>query len=399
MAKRLLAPIVMACCCALTACSTSAAPAPGTTSFVQGPSSSTTPSTPASLPLPSPVSTTPPLTSSTESTGPVGPVTATDLVTGLNTPWGIGFLPDGTALVTGRDAGTVQAVTVDGKITDAGRVPGVTAGGERGLLGLAVSPQYATDHAVFVYYSTGADNRVARLQVAAGGRLGPPKPILTGLPVGPNHNGGRMAFGPDGLLYIGVGDAGNRDGAQDLGYLGGKILRINPDGSGAKGNPFPPAPLVYSYGHRNVQGLAFDQQGRLWSAEFGQDTWDELNLIKAGGNYGWPIVEGPSKDPEYVAPQRVWATSEASPSGIAIWHGSVWMAALHGETLWQIPITGTGTGGQQTGEPVAHFRGKYGRLRTAIAAPDGSLWVTTSNTDGRGEPKTGDDRILRVDTG
>ncbi len=341
--------------------------------------------------------TTPPATASQESsTAPLTNVTAADLAIGLQTPWGVGFLPDGSALVTDRDSGAVRTVTAGGTVGDAGIVQGVVHNGEGGLLGLAVSPGFAADHAVFVYFSTADDNRVARLTVIDG-KIGNLQPIITGLPAAGNHNGGRLAFGPDKLLYIGTGDAGNRDGAQDLGYLGGKILRINPDGSGATGNPFSQAPLVYSYGHRNVQGLAFDAQGRLWAAEFGQDTWDELNLISAGGNYGWPIIEGPSDDPKYLPPQRVWATDDASPSGIAIWQGSVWMAGLGGRTLWQIPLTAAG--GLQTAEPIAHFRDEHGRLRTVNVAPDGSLWLTTSNTDGRGDPVDGDDRILRVTAG
>jgi glucose/arabinose dehydrogenase len=298
--------------------------------------------------------------------------------------------------VTDRDSGAVRTIGTGGTVGDAGSVEGVEHDGEGGLLGLAISPAFATDHTAFVYFTTADDNRVASLTVTDR-KISDQKPILTGLPQAANHDGGRLAFGPDKLLYIGTGDARNRDGAQDLGYLGGKILRINPDGTGARGNPFAEAPLVYSYGHRNVQGLAFDAFGRLWASEFGQDTWDELNLITAGGNYGWPIVEGPSADPRYVAPQRQWATSDASPSGIAIWRGSVWMAGLAGRTLWQIPIIGScGGTGPQTAEPIAHFRGEYGRLRTVVVAPDDQLWVSTSNTDGRGDPADVDDRILRV---
>lgn len=319
-----------------------------------------------------------------------------DAVTGLDTPWGIAFLPDGAALVTSRDTGTVQRVAADSTVTALGTVDGVTPGGEAGLLGVAVSPDFTDDRTVFVYYTAETDNRIATLTLD-GDALTDQQVILEGIPKAGNHDGGRMIFGPDGLLYVGTGDAGERPNSQDLGSLGGKILRLDPDGSGAEGNPFPDAPLVYSLGHRNVQGLAFDDRDRLWAAEFGQNTYDELNLISSGGNYGWPEVEGPSEGvSDYVAPQQVWSTSDASPSGIAYWDGSIWMAGLGGERLWQIPLTGATDDQPQTTDPVARFDGEYGRLRTVLAAPDGSLWLSTSNTDGRGDPADGDDRILRL---
>ena len=147
-----------------------------------------------------------------------------------------------------------------------------------------------------------------------------------------------------------------------------------------------------------MQGLAFDDAGRLWASEFGQNTWDELNLITAGGNYGWPDVEGPGARDGFIEPQRVWPTDEASPSGIAFWNGSIWMAGLRGERLWQIPIV-DGDAGASTTAPIEHLTGTYGRLRTVAAAPDGSLWVVTSNTDGRGDVQDGDDRVLRIEVG
>lgn len=317
-------------------------------------------------------------------------LSVTEVAAGLRAPWGVGFLPDGTALVNERDTALLRSVAPDGAVTDVGPIDGVAPGGEGGLLGLAVSPDFAQDGLVFVYFTAAEDNRVEALTlrdgVIAGRRL-----VLEGIPKAGIHNGGRIIFGPDGLLYVGTGDASEREAAQDLGNLGGKILRMRPDGSPAPDHPFAEAPLIYSLGHRNVQGLAFDSAGNLWAAEFGQNTWDELNRITAGANYGWPVVEGPSDDANFAAPSRVWDTGDASPSGIAVYEGSVWMAGLGGERLWQIPITGT-----ETAEPIAHFVEEYGRLRTVEPAPDGSLWLTTSNTDGRGDVREGDDRIQAI---
>jgi glucose/arabinose dehydrogenase len=318
------------------------------------------------------------------------------VTTGLNVPWGLGFLPDGTALVTGRDDGSISAIPpgATGPATGVGTIDEVAHGGEGGLLGLAVSPGFADNGLLYVYYTAAQDNRIATV-VLRDGKLTGQTVILDGIPKGGIHNGGRMVFGPDGLLYVGTGESGDRPIAQDLGSLGGKILRLSPDGSPAPGNPFPDSPSVYTYGHRNVQGLAFDDAGRLWASEFGQNTWDELNLITAGGNYGWPEVEGQVARDGFIEPERVWPTDAASPSGIAFWRGSIWMAGLKGERLWQIPLTDSVT--DPTGEPVAQLTDVYGRLRTPQVAPDGSLWVSTSNTDGRGDVRDGDDRILRLD--
>lgn len=326
-----------------------------------------------------------------------GDLRLTTVTTGLAAPWGLTFLPDGTAIVTGRDDASVSAIAADGKVTAIGEIDGVEPAGEGGLLGIAASPTFDQDHLLYVYYSAESDNRIATVTLE-NGALQNQNPLLTGIPKGGIHNGGRLTFGPDGLLYAGTGDSGERPNAQDLSSLGGKILRLAPDGSPAPGNPFPDTPYVYSYGHRNVQGLAFDDTGRLWASEFGQNTWDELNLIIPGGNYGWPEIEGPGARDGFVAPQQVWPTDQASPSGIAAWRGAVWMAGLRGQRLWQIPITtDADPAGNQTGDPVAHLTGVYGRLRTAQVAPDGSLWVTTSNTDGRGDVRDGDDRILRIE--
>jgi len=264
-----------------------------------------------------------------------------------------------------------------------------TLGGEAGLLGVAVSPSYPTDHRVFFYTSTDRDNRVLRMTFRDG-RLADERPILTGIPRGVIHDGGRLAFGPDGALYVSTGETGQRELAQDPTSLGGKILRIDQNGRPANGNPDPGSP-VWTLGHRNVQGLAFDPAGQLWASEFGDQTWDELNLIRKGGNYGWPLVEGRSTLTKYRNPLVVWRTDQASPSGLAYADGSLWLGALHGARLWQVPVHGTSVGTAKD-----WLIGAYGRMRTVVRAPDGNLWVTTSNRDGRGSPGPDDDRILLV---
>lgn len=308
---------------------------------------------------------------------------------GLEAPWGMTFLPDGSALVSERDSDRVVRVSADGEIDVVGRVAGVDGSGEGGLLGLALSPAYDEDSTLFAYFTAGSENVIVRLTYDGEG-LSDQRTVFGGIPAGPIHNGGRIAFGPDGFLYVGTGESGQTDLAQDRDSLGGKILRITADGDPAPGNPFAGSP-VYSLGHRNVQGLAWDESGQLWAAEFGQNTWDELNRIRAGGNYGWPEVEGRGGEGDFIDPVRQWSTDKASPSGIAVAGGSVFMAGLRGERLWQIPIPDG-----KAGRPRPLLAGEYGRLRAVTEAPDGSLWVLTNNTDGRGSPRSGDDKVLRL---
>ncbi|MDX6251254.1 MAG: hypothetical protein QOF10_4614 [Kribbellaceae bacterium] len=340
------------------------------------------------------VSTASPSASTTGSTGSggtqVGPVKLTvagTVATGLQAPWGLAFLPDKSALVAERDSAKLKRIA-GGQVTEVGTVPGVDPSAEGGLLGIAVDPQYPTRPYVYAYYSSGSDNRIARLTYT-NNRIGSPEVILQGIPMSPIHNGGRLRFGPDGYLYAGTGDGSDRPNSQNDDSLGGKILRITTDGKPAPGNPGDR--LWYSKGHRNVQGIAFGGD-QLYAAEFGQSTWDELNAIEPGANYGWPAAEGISELDGMVDPIAQWRPSDASPSGIAFAQGHIFMAGLRGGRLWAIPVAN----GKRTGEPVAFFTRQFGRLRTVEAAPDGSLWLTTSNTDGRGTPKPGDDRILRL---
>jgi glucose/arabinose dehydrogenase len=311
------------------------------------------------------------------------------IATGLHVPWGIAFLPDGDALVSERTTGEILRIPKGGgKPRPAMRVPGVNVNaGEGGLLGIAVSPHYDSDKLVYAYFTTGSDNRIARFKL--GGEL---DPILTGLKAGAIHNGGRIAFGPDGKLYAGVGETGDTALAQDRGALNGKILRMNPDGSVPAGNPFKGS-LVWTWGHRNVQGLAWDRSGRLWASEFGQNTFDEVNLIRKGRDYGWPVVEGKgsSQGGRFTNPLVTWPTSESSPSGVAIVGTTLYVAALQGQCVWRIPLHGA-----SVGTPTKLLAGRYGRIRTVVEAPGGALWVATSNRDGRGSPRSGDDRIIAL---
>ena len=333
-------------------------------------------------------------TSPTKPTAPPGPVRVIrTLTTGLAVPWGVAFLPDGRAVVTERDSGRVLVIDPkSGRATPIGSIDMAAPNVEAGLLGVAVSPTFTDDHLLYFYVSTSEDNRIVRA-TWDGGLVAEPQTVLDGIPVGPIHDGGRLVFGPDGYLYASTGETGDRDLSQDKTSLAGKILRVTPEGKPAPGNPFGDSP-VYSYGHRNVQGLAWDDAGHLWASEFGDSTFDELNLIEPGNDYGWPIFEGRGDDPAYTNPKVVWNTDDASPSGLAYADGHLWLAALRGQRLWRIDVDGT-----RASNPTDFFVGNYGRLRTVVVAPDGKLWVTTSNRDGRGVPAQDDDRILVVNPG
>ncbi|HWG94093.1 MAG TPA: PQQ-dependent sugar dehydrogenase [Mycobacteriales bacterium] len=286
----------------------------------------------------------------------------------------------GDALVTERDTARVLRVpAAGGAAQEVTTLAGVDSTGEGGLLGITVQP--GTDW-VWAYLTADRDNRVVLFRLDAPQDV---EPVLTGIPKGRTHNGGRIVFGPDGNLYVGTGDADDPDTSQDPDSLGGKVLRLGADGE-------PVEAEVWSLGHRNVQGLAFDDDGRLLATEFGQNRFDEVNLVEPGRNYGWPVVEGPGDGGgRFAAPLLVWDPAEASPSGAAVAAGDLYVAALRGQRLWRVPLDGA-----QAGEPEALLQGEYGRLRHAERAPDGSLWVLTSNRDGRGDPVAEDDRVLRL---
>lgn len=321
----------------------------------------------------------------TPPTTPTTPATPTVVATGLNAPWSIAFYK-GTPLVSERDSDRIVAVGTGGALSEVAVIAGVNGGGEGGLLGIAVRDDY-----LYAYFTAGTENRIVRYPVTGSGvnlRLGAVQAILGGIPAAGIHNGGRIAFGPDGMLYATAGDAGNTARAQDIASLGGKILRMTPEGAIPRDNPIAGS-YVYTLGHRNPQGIAWAADGTMYASEFGQNTWDELNLIKAGANYGWPVVEGIGNDSRYTNPLQQWSTSAASPSGMAILGSSIYIANLRGERLRQIPLAAPSTATER-------YAGEYGRLRDVVVTPDGKLWMLTNNTDGRGTPRTGDDRIVSI---
>lgn len=310
--------------------------------------------------------------------------TATSVIaTGLDTPWDVAFEPDGTAYITER-VGRILRMEPGGAPTLLQTIDGVAEDGEGGLLGL----ERDSDGLLYAYFTSASDNRVVRFRPGEA-----PTPILTGIPRGQsNHFGGRLAFGPDGLLYIGVGDAGSPSLAQQPGSLAGKILRINRDGTIPAGNMAVESP-VYSLGHRNPQGLTWDRSGRFWAAELGPGENDEINVIVAGGNYGWggdggiaPVVV---RQPSVAS----WSGADVVRGGVEEWDGDLLVAALRGERLYRFDLAADGT---VVGSGEELYRDVYGRLRHVEQAPDGSLWVLTSNRDGRGVPVPDDDRIIRI---
>lgn len=334
-------------------------------------------------------------------------LTVTEIATELQSPWSIAFVDGGqskpTTLVSERNNARILQLLPEGGHREVARINGVQTGGEGGLLGMAVHPEDARQ--LYVYSTTGQGNRVQRYTLTGSGQglgLSEPETLLEGIPHGMIHNGGRLAFGPDQKLYISTGDSGRGQLAQDVDSLAGKILRIEADGSVPADNPFKGSP-VYSYGHRNIQGLGWTQKGRMFASEFGDNDADELNEIEPGKNYGWPDVEGmlmgelrpsPGGDgaepSDYQNPLLTWPPEVASPSGIAIVDEVVYIANLRGQLLRSVDLAA---------DPITqdHILPEIGRLRDVVVTPDGKLWLLTNNTDGRGNPADGDDRILQLD--
>jgi len=370
------------------------------------------------------------------------------LITGLRAPWELLFLPDGQALIDERDSGTISQINKDlsvHKVAFTSTTPPCVKFCEGGTLGMT----YAADRqggklSLFVFLTTLKDNRILKYDLdsdeSGNWSLSNKRVILKGIDrsgLSTTHNGGRLAIGPDGKLWVSLGDAGmSGSTSQNWNRLAGSVLRMNLDGSVPSDNPRP-GKYAWAKGLRDTQGMAWDNYGNMWTTEFGQDTWDELNLMEKGKNYGWPLAEGlykfvdtplppgnpgsngqgtaespapqptipamPSdkelmKDSRFTPPVLAWHPMDAACSGIAFVRGSLISACLRGGKLWVIPVLGD----RKLGEPQAFFVGKFGRIRKATLAPDGSIWIITSNKDGRGGWSKGgenplDDRVIRVE--
>jgi glucose/arabinose dehydrogenase len=320
----------------------------------------------------------------------------TELTTGLEAPWGLTFLPDGSALVSERISGEILRIpAAGGDPRTVGVVPDVRVSSEGGLLGIVASPEFATDRTVFASVSGEDQNRIVALTIAEDhGSLTVDRVLLDGIQTADRHHGGRIVVGPDGHLWIGTGDAFAPENAADDHALNGKILRVTVDGDVPDDNPGPSP--IYSSGHRNVQGIAFGPDGTAYATELGHRTWDEVNVLRAGADYGWPETEGTAGSTG-EAPIATFDPDEASPSGVAYAEGSLWIGALGGQRLWQLPVEA----GDATADPIGHLVGDHGRIRTVEVAPDGALWIVTSNTDratwGGTTPPPDGDRVLRVE--
>ncbi len=305
--------------------------------------------------------------------------------------WALDFLPDGSLIFTERGG----KVFIFNQYKDTApkmlaEFSDVVSVGEGGLLGIAVHPRFAENNFIYLYHTYGKNgelfNRVIRMK-KLGDALVEKKIIIDVIPGAEVHNGGRIKFGPDGMLYITTGDAAFPAHAQDIGSLAGKILRVNDDGTIPERNPFPNS-AVYSYGHRNPQGLAWDSEGNLWATEHGSSAGDEVNLIFSGKNYGWPTIRGMGKNTGMESPVIESGSSTWAPSGAAFFDDSFFFTGLRGQALYEFDV--------DMGTIKTHFKGQFGRVRDVVRGPDNFLYLLTSTRDGRGIPMKGDDQIIRI---
>lgn len=351
------------------------------------------------LPPPLPKANNTPISPTQKSKQSINKQAITVIAKNLEVPWALAFLPDNVMLFTERP-GRVRMIR-NGVLqpTPIATLDDVTPIGESGLLGIAVHPNFSTNKYIYLYYTYSSNdnntlNRVVRYKLE-NDTLTQKTILVDAIPGASNHDGGRIKFGPDTYLYITTGDAQEPSLAQNTKSLAGKILRVTDEGKPAPGNPF--GNLVYSYGHRNPQGIAWNQNGTLWETEHGRSGvlsgFDEVNLIESGRNYGWPDIQGDETGSGMVTPKKNSGESTTwAPSGASFAGNSLFFAGLRGQTLYEAVIQNN-----QVTNLNEHFKNKYGRLREVVLGPDGMLYITTSNRDGRGNPQADDDTIMRID--
>jgi aldose sugar dehydrogenase len=335
-------------------------------------------------------------TTTTQTSGATSPLTV--IARNLEIPWDVAFLPDGKLLVTERPGDVLLIDPSTG--TSSVAHSHSEQRGEGGLLGILLHPNFAQNHFVYLYMTApGSDNETTNRAVRyvfENGTFTQDRVIIENIPGAIYHDGGRMEFGPDGKLYITTGDATRPAIAQDRASLGGKILRLNDDGTVPSDNPF--GTRVWSTGHRNPQGLAWDDSGRLWETEHGPTgesgrcCHDEINLIEKGGNYGWPTIIGDETKSGFINPKWHSNTGTWAPASLVYHEGSLYFGGLKGETLYEAVLDG-----DNVVELKEHFKGEFNRIRTIRKGPDGMFYITTSNRDGRGNPADDDDKLIRVD--